>query len=740
MFQPSSSNLRCALIATLLAGAWALAPRPAAAGPLDLTTRTFKGPGEEFDVGLRVLANGDLLMGALTNPQYPAAGSLFHSTLTRMAPGGQVLWAKSYTSSGTDWMQDVIETAGGNLVVAGSTSTPVGASAGWVFSTDSAGTLLWQKSYKPDGAVGGQFRRVMPAPGGGFYLVGTLYISQQDYFGLIWIVRIDGSGNIAWSRQFGTTPTVESDSAILRSNGDLLVVADDFTQHGALLVDVDSAGNIVWQREIDQRVENEFMLSETQDGGFLVGFEVYTGGVFRDLLIARFDAAGSYLWGREFATPAAEFIGANALSLADGTFLVAATTDSVHDQAGLLLHLSATGEILQQHAHAFATLTALDNLARAADGTIYALYGVLWEGTPGFHVGLATLSATGEIGTACSTTELAVDMQVTQPALVVHDAALVASSRTATVATTTATASAWSWTIASFCSQTVAAAACTPDATTLCLNDRRFKVTATWKAFDGSTGFAHAVTLTGDTGYFWFFGPTNVELILKALDGCGINQAFWVYGGGLTNVRVALNVKDTVTGQVKTYINPQNTAFLPIQDTGTFHTCQTSAERADVDAAWAGDVMSSAAPMLSPEATAADALRWDALPSEAPPTKAGAPCVPSATALCINNNRFKVEVAWLTPGGQTGQGHAVKLTADTGYFWFFQPSNVEEVIKVLDGCGLGGHYWVYGGGLTDVRTRTTVTDTTTGDVKTYINTLGVPFQPLQDVGAFATCP
>ncbi len=77
-------------------------------------------------------------------------------------------------------------------------------------------------------------------------------------------------------------------------------------------------------------------------------------------------------------------------------------------------------------------------------------------------------------------------------------------------------------------------------------------------------------------------------------------------------------------------------------------------------------------------------------------------CTPSATAMCLNNDRFKVEATYQTGGGQTGQGQVVKLTGDTGYLWFFSSSNVEVVIKVLNACGING-WWVFAGGLTDVR-------------------------------------
>jgi hypothetical protein len=113
---------------------------------------------------------------------------------------------------------------------------------------------------------------------------------------------------------------------------------------------------------------------------------------------------------------------------------------------------------------------------------------------------------------------------------------------------------------------------CTPDANSLCLNNGRFRVTAAWQTAT-SSGAGTAIPGTSDTGQFWFFSSQNVEMVVKVLNGCGFNQRYWVFAGGLTNVQVVLTVTDMANGTVKTYTNPANTAFQPIQDTGAFATC-----------------------------------------------------------------------------------------------------------------------------------------------------------------------
>jgi hypothetical protein len=151
------------------------------------------------------------------------------------------------------------------------------------------------------------------------------------------------------------------------------------------------------------------------------------------------------------------------------------------------------------------------------------------------------------------------------------------------------------------------------------------------------------------------------------------------------------------------------------------------------DNRWDNDVLNPAFASLRASDFEVVQLGWK------PAVNPGNPCVPGDTRLCLNNGRFQVEAQW-TANNQNGSGHAVPMTSDTGYFWFFADTNVEVVIKVLNACGYNQRYWVYAGGLTNVRVHLTVTDTSTGAVKTYDNPRGTAFQPVQDTSAFTACP
>jgi CSLREA domain-containing protein len=113
---------------------------------------------------------------------------------------------------------------------------------------------------------------------------------------------------------------------------------------------------------------------------------------------------------------------------------------------------------------------------------------------------------------------------------------------------------------------------CLNGGTTLCLHEGRFRVEATWTTKTG-TGNGSAVPLTDQSGYFWFFDASNVELTVKVLDGCGVNQRYWIFLSGLTNVGVKLTVTDLATGTKKTYENPINHTIATVLDTSALDIC-----------------------------------------------------------------------------------------------------------------------------------------------------------------------
>lgn len=97
------------------------------------------------------------------------------------------------------------------------------------------------------------------------------------------------------------------------------------------------------------------------------------------------------------------------------------------------------------------------------------------------------------------------------------------------------------------------------------------------------------------------------------------------------------------------------------------------------------------------------------------------PCLPGPTTLCIDDvpgdTRFRVEVEYqsVLGGGVKGRGNALPLGSlgvdRGGLFWFFSPDNPEVLIKILDGCGVNDHFWLFSSAGTNLGMMTMVTDT-----------------------------
>jgi hypothetical protein len=229
---------------------------------------------------------------------------------------------------------------------------------------------------------------------------------------------------------------------------------------------------------------------------------------------------------------------------------------------------------------------------------------------------------------------------------------------------------------------------------TLCLGPSgRFQVHVAWRnPSNGETGTGSTLPLTKDTGAFWFFGNQNLELMVKVLDGTTLNGHFWVYGGSLSNVEYTLTVTDTLTGSERNYHNPAG-QFASLADVEAFPAPATGAEPA----------------------------------SEAKPAVQIAPSVLAAksSSSLILGGQFMVEVEFTDPRtGLTGAATSVPLTFDTGAFWFFDASNLELMIKVLDGRAINGKFWVFYGALSDVEYTITVAMKNTGELRTYYNPKG----------------
>ena len=120
------------------------------------------------------------------------------------------------------------------------------------------------------------------------------------------------------------------------------------------------------------------------------------------------------------------------------------------------------------------------------------------------------------------------------------------------------------------------------------------------------------------------------------------------------------------------------------------------------------------------------------------PSEPAGSCEPGASVGCVDDERYRLEVSWWTADGASGPAAVVREgTNETGVFWFFDPNNWEVLVKVVDGCALNGHRWVFAATSSDLGYEITVTDTLGLDPpKVYRSELGSPAPAVSDTTAF----
>ncbi len=277
--------------------------------------------------------------------------------------------------------------------------------------------------------------------------------------------------------------------------------------------------------------------------------------------------------------------------------------------------------------------------------------------------------------------------------------------------------SAWSGEVSATTGATTGA--CRTGEQYLCLAEGRFEVQAHWKNHlqEGDFGIATSVPIevSDESGMFWFFNSSNIELVVKTLDGRRNNGHYWVFFGALSNVEYWVTVRDTEGGGRRTYHNPP-AENCGQSDTMAFVPAGTSSASA------ADDRVPDPGFDLMP--LSLTSLAW---PGVASAQEGGGSCEAGETRLCLRDGRFSVEVELVDPADMLRKAGKVVSsvgTNETGFFWFFSPTNVELATKLLDGRSQNGKYWFLYGGLSDVEYTVTLTDTVTGESRPYHNEAG----------------
>ena len=252
----------------------------------------------------------------------------------------------------------------------------------WVVKFDAAGNPQWQEEVGCFGLPPGGYSlgvSLEQTSDGGYVLGGGTrdcqfspicpYLTSQQC-GLI--VKLDGAGNILWSRiyAFGSETTFWD----VKQTGDGGFVAtgtyrDANGGTGSLILKLDAGGAVQWQtslRPLERTYAYLDAVAPTADGGYVAAGRFYplsATGTGAGVLVVKVDANGNLRWQRGFnsfdasGTPTAGEAVESVIQTFDGGYLVAGTwagSEFVHGefrQGPFLLKLDANGSSQWQKAY-----------------------------------------------------------------------------------------------------------------------------------------------------------------------------------------------------------------------------------------------------------------------------------------------------------------------------------------------------------------------------------------------------
>jgi hypothetical protein len=265
--------------------------------------------------------------------------------LARYDSSGTLVWVRQFGTGNHESPRGAASDEAGGVYLVQAWDVPGGQSS-WLTRHDGSGSQLWIVQLPSTGLVGTSVREAAPDGAGGVYVTGDTYgvlAAQNSGQSDIWIARYDAVGNQLWIRQFGSTGTdtpyvVESDGT-----GGAYLGGDttgDLDGPNAGSVDAwfgrcDGSGNLLWLRQLGTSGE-DFTFGAAEDGaggaffggstmGSLVG--PHAGG--NDAWLARCDGSGALTWSMQFASAANEHGGEVAFAGNEGVFWGGGTDGSL---------------------------------------------------------------------------------------------------------------------------------------------------------------------------------------------------------------------------------------------------------------------------------------------------------------------------------------------------------------------------------------------------------------------------
>jgi hypothetical protein len=298
----------------------------AADPPSPLWVRQFGGDGIDIARGITADILGNVYVSGYVEgaPLVTSLGGR-DAFLQKFDSAGTPIWTRQFGTSNHDasWGLDADQL--GNVYVAGDTMGTLGAANfggqdAYLRKYDSSGNVVWTGQFgtsSSDEALKASydgFGHVYVSGHTRGSLDGTFMGGDSDAF----VAKYDDTGNLLWTRQLGSSGTEVAEGVAADSFGNVFIggrtngnlVGSNAGSWDGFISKYDASGNLSWTRQFGTAFDDRGLCVAADNFGnaYISGF---TSGVLQsgipstgsnDVFISKYDSAGTLLWRKQAGT------------------------------------------------------------------------------------------------------------------------------------------------------------------------------------------------------------------------------------------------------------------------------------------------------------------------------------------------------------------------------------------------------------------------------------------------------
>jgi hypothetical protein len=248
-----------------------------------------------------------------------------HIVVVKLDASGNILWTKTINSGGSEYGYSISQTSDGGYIIGG---IVLGSGQSiYVVKLDPSGNLQWTKSFGASGTNNDAFSIQQTSDGG--YILGGDRSSGSPFYYQVHVMKLDASGNLQWSKEIGGSGGgYESCKSIRQTSDGGYVISGSTDSYGAggtdvYVIKLDGSGNIQWTKTIgSSATEDSYAIQQTSDGGYIVGGSTSPSFNNADIYVVKLNSAGNLQWTRAIGSSTVSEACKSIQQTSDGGYII----------------------------------------------------------------------------------------------------------------------------------------------------------------------------------------------------------------------------------------------------------------------------------------------------------------------------------------------------------------------------------------------------------------------------------